>query len=333
MRVVHRLVCFCIALSFTVLNLYCGSDPAGEAEKAFESGNYNLAIKLYLDARAKDPQNQTITEKIALAYMHRGQELFQKSNNIKSFSGNYEKALTYIPENPGDEFKKNYSKMLLVLAQGYLNSKPQNDIEKEDFLNKAISHLDDAIYNDQFNTQADSLLTRVKAENFQKMLDKGKELYSKAEKQKNNDLYFNAEYYFKKANEFDIYNAEAKKLLSRCRQNTLSVLNIKDDLAIAVADNANKAGEFILVLVLRNHISVPINIKLENFVLADIEGNTYALDKTTMDSKYASTKMKEGEISGKDMEGWLVYKVPVGVKLEYIGYKMETGQVSKKYFP
>jgi len=315
------------------LNLYCGSNPGDEAEKAFQSGNYSMALKLLLEAKAKNPQDQSLNEKITLAYMYRGQELYQKSNNIKSFSGNYDKAITYIPENPGEEFKKTYSKLLFSLAQGYVNSKPQNDIEKEDFLNKAISYMEDAMYHDQNNTSAESLLTKVKTDNFQKMLDRGKELFSQAEKQKNYDLYFTVEYYFKKANEFDIYNAEAKKLLSKTREKTLTLLNVKDDLAIAIGEYANKSGELIIVVVLRNYLTEPININLDNFVLADLEGNTYSLDKNTMDSKYASTRLKSGNLPPGDREGWLVYKVPAGVKLEYLGYKLDSGQVLKKYFP
>jgi hypothetical protein len=318
---------------FAILNLYCGSNPGEEAEKAFQSGNYSMALKLYLEAKVKNPQDQSLNEKIALTFMYRGQELYQKSNNIKSFSGNYDKAVTYIPENPGEEFKKSYSKMLLSLAQGYLDSKPQNDIEKEDFLNKAISHLEDAMYHDETNTGAESLLTKVKSDNFQKMLDQGKELFRQAEKQKNNDHYFTAEYYFKKANEFDIYNPEAKNLLSKTRERTITLINVKDDLAIAIGDYANKAGELIIVVVLRNHMTEPVSIDVNNFVLADIEGNTYALDKNTMDSKYASTKMKSGNMASGDREGWLVYKVPANIKLEYLGYKLDNGQVLKKYFP
>ncbi len=182
MKLFKKLFYVIIILSFALLNLYCGSDPVAEANKAFESGNYAQALKLFLEAKAKNPQDQSITEKIALIYMHRGQELYQKSNNIKSFSGNYDKALTYIPENPNEEFKKPYSKLLLALARGYLNSKPQNDIEKDDFLNKAIAYMEDAIYNDQNNTSAESLLTVVKTQNFQQMLDKGKEIYAQGKK-------------------------------------------------------------------------------------------------------------------------------------------------------
>jgi len=43
--------------------------------------------------------------------------------------------------------------------------------------------------------------------------------------------------------------------------------------------------------------------------------------------------LKSGNLPPGDREGWLVYKVPAGVKLEYLGYKLDSGQVLKKYFP
>ena len=323
----------CMILLMALLNMYCGSNPANEAEKALQAGNYGMALKLFLEAKTKNPQDQNIAEKIALAYMYRGQELYQKSNNIKSFSGNYDKAQPYVPENPSDEFKKTYSKLLLALATGYLNSRPQNDIEREDFLNRAIAHVEDAIYNDQYNTSAESLLTTVKTENFQKMLDKGKDLYAQGKKQNNNDLYFSAEYYFKKASEFDIYNDEAKKLLSQVRKETLKVANIKDDLAIAIIEIQPLAGDLVLDITLRNHLPDPVPVSVDNFVLTDTEGNTYSPDKSLMDSKFGGNKFKNGNANPGDNNGILAFKVPPGKKAEYLGYKLADGQLTKKYFP
>jgi hypothetical protein len=215
--------------------------------------------------------------------------------------------------------------LLQNLAQGYLNSKPQNDIEKEDFLNKAIAYLEDAIYNDQANAGAESLLTVIRSQNFQKMLDKGKELYAKGKKSNDMDMCFNAEYYFRKASEFDIYNEEAKKLLSQVRKETLSVPNIKDDLAIAIVEYK--------YVTLRNHLANPIPVALENLILTDTEGNTYALDEPFMNAKFAANKFKAGSLRPGDSSGILAFKVPAGKKLEYLAVQMEHGKMTKKYLP
>ena len=325
-----------LTLSFLCVIIFfqCGSNPAEEGEQAFQKGNYNLAIKFFLEARKQEPENTALNEKIALAYMYRGEELFNNTKNIKSFSGNFEKASEFISDNPSEEFKKNYSKILFSLAQGYNNSRPQNDIEKEDFLNKSISYLEEAIYQDETNLQAQQLLQQIKTENFQKMLDKGKDFYDKANKQKKNDLYLTAEYYLKKAADFDIHNQEAKKLLSKTREKTLSILNIQEDLAIAIADHTWDSNTLILDLVIHNYGMSPFDIDIDKFELIDLEGNSYSLNKNLMSSKFANKSLKSNKLAEmKSMDGYLIFSVPKSAKIEYLGYKVNDEKVVKKYFP
>lgn len=333
-----KLLNFTSILTLSFISVFilsqCGSNPAEEGEQAFQKGNYNLAIKFFLEARKKDSNNTNLNEMTALAYMYRGEELFNNTKNIKSFSGNFDKATEFIPENPSTEFKKNYSKILFALAKGYNNSKPQNDIEKEDFLNKSISYLEEAIYQDESNSQAMDLLQQIKSENFQKMLERGKDFYSKAVKQNKNDLFFTAEYYFKKAAYFDIHNEEAKKLLSKTREKTLSILNIQEDLAIAVADHVWDSGNLILDLVLHNYGRDPIDIDINNFELFDLEGNSYSLNMKVMSSKFANKRLKNNKLAEmKGMEGYLAFNIPKTAKIEYLGYKLNDEKVVKKYFP
>lgn len=323
-----------LAILSVITSFHCGSNPTEEGEQAFQKGNYNLAIKFFLEARKQEPDNTILNEKMALAYMFRGEELFNNTKNIKSFSGNFDKATDFIPENPSVEFKKNYSKILFSLAQGYNNSRPQNDIEKEDFLNKSISYLEEAIYQDETNSPAEELLQKIKTENFQKMLDRGKDFYNKAKKQNKNDLYITAEYYFKKAAYFDIHNEEAKKLLSKTREKTLSILNIQEDFAIAIADHIWNSGALILDLVIHNYGMNPIDIDISKFELFDLEGNSYSLNKTIMNSKFANKSLKNNKLAEmKSIEGFLVFSIPRTVRIEYLGYKLNDEKVVKKYFP
>jgi hypothetical protein len=266
--------------------------------------------------------------------MYRGEELFSKTKNIKSFSGNFEKSNDFIPENPSVEFKENYSKILYSLAKGYNNSNPQNDIEKEEFLNKSIAYLEEATFQDESNSQAAELLEQIKSENFQKMLDKGKDFYSKASQQRKNDLYFTAEYYFKKAAYFDIHNDEAKKLLSQTRAKTLSILNIQEDLALAIADYARESNVMILDLVMHNYGMSPIDIDITKFELVDLDGNSYFIDKSTMNKKFANESLKSNKLAEmKSLEGYIVFSVPKKTKIEYLGYKLNDEKEVKKYFP
>ena len=58
-----------LILAFVPLYLFncSGNNPAEEGLKAFQSANYNLAIKLLLDAHEQDSGNNAYEEKISLA--------------------------------------------------------------------------------------------------------------------------------------------------------------------------------------------------------------------------------------------------------------------------
>jgi len=328
----------CLLIVLTILAVamnHCGGNTAEEAEKAFQNGNYKVAIQLFGEARQQNPDNPLYNERIALSYMYRGDEFFTKTGNIKSFEGNFEKATNFIPETPSPEFQKAYSDMLFKLARAYMKSTPQNDIQKEEFLNNALSRLEEALFQDESNRQADSLIAKIKLDNFQKMLHKGKDFYEKAGKQKNYDLYFSAEYYFKKAAYFDIHNEEVKKLLSRTREQTLKVLNYRDDLAIAIAEYQRKDGHIVMDLRLKSYLPDPLEINVDNFELYDIEGNTYRLDKEWMSKKLAKGAMKNTKLDAKKsfVDGIIVFNMPQKIKLEYLAYKINDDKVSRKYFP
>jgi hypothetical protein len=323
-----------VPLLFTFFLVACGSDPAQEGENAFNNADYNIAIKQYLEARKQDPKNKAIDEKIALSYMLKGEDLFKKTRNIKSFSGNFDKATTYIPDTPSNEFNNSYSSILYSLAAAYMKAKPQNDIEREDYLNSAISYLEDAIYYQEANTKADSLLKKIKSDNFQKMLNKGKDYYARARKARKFDLYLSAEYYFKKAAYFDMENSEAVKLLSQTREKTLSILNVRDDLAMAIADQVQQNGKLILDITLRNYLNDPISIDIKKFKIMDKDGNGYAIDSQTMNSKFADKQIKNQKLTNtKDLEGIVVFSVPNKVKKECLAYELDSGDVVKKFFP
>jgi hypothetical protein len=335
MKTLKILISFAILCALVMVSVHCGSDPAVEGDKAFESANYNIAIKHFLEARKSNPsEKQTYDEKIALSYMLRGKSLYDRSHNIKSFSGNFEKSLEYIPENPSDYFEKEYSKILFALGNGYQQAIPENEIQKEEYLNKSIQYLEESIYNDENNTSADSLLEKIKVDNFQKMLNKGKDFYTKAGKTKNGDHYITAEYYFQRASYFDIYNDEAKKMLSKTRAKTLSILNNREDFAMAVADMNRQSKSLILDLTIKNYATSPVTIDIQNFELADLDGNTYPLDKNMMETKFKGKSLKNQELAElKFADGIIVFSIPSKVKIDYLGYRLNEDETVKKYFP
>jgi hypothetical protein len=318
-----------------IVNTYCGSDSGVEGEKAFNDANYTLAIKYFLEARKQDPVNkQNFDEKIALSYMYRGKSLYETSHNVKSFSGNFEKSLEYIPLTPSEEFKKEYSKVLFALGSAYQQTNPENEIQKDDYLNKSIQYLEDALYNDQNNSSADSLLVKIKADNFQKMLNKGNDFYTKAGKTKNSDHYITAEYYFQRAADFDIYNKEAKKMLSETRKKTLSILNNREDFAMAVADMNRQSQSLILDLTIKNYATTPVSVNVKNFELIDTNGNTHPVDENMMESKFREKCMKNQNLAElKSADGIIVFTIPSNVPIDYLGYRLNEEETVKKYFP
>ena len=335
MKSVAKILALVLQISFLFLIMSCGSDPALEGEKAFQDGNYNLAIKHFLEAKKNKSANATqIDEKISLSYMLRGKELYNRTNNIKSFSGNFEKGQEYLPENPSQEFKKGYSEILFDLGNAYINVPPENEIQKEEYLNKSITYLEDALYQDHSNSQADSLIQKIKADNFQKMLNKGNDFYTKARNTRNSDHYLTAEYYFQRAVDFDIYNQEAQKMLSATRNKTLSILNNREDFAMAVADMSRQKNHMILDLTIKNYATEAVTLKIENFIVSDIDGNTYQLDMDMMGSKFKDKHLKDQKLDElKSVDGIIAFSVPSKVKIKYLGYQLSDEEIVKKYFP
>ncbi len=335
MKLLKIVLSFVFFITLSVLSLHCGSDPASEGNKAFEAENYNLAIKHFLEAREKNPaERKQYDENIALSYMLRGQKLYNRSKNVKSFSGNFEKSLDYIPDEPSEQFQKGYSKVLSDLGTAYLTARTENEIQREDYLNKAIAYLEDALTNDQSNNKADSILAKIKIDNFEKMLKKGNDFYSKASRTKNGDHYITAEYYFQRAAYFDLNNTKAEKMLSKTRAKTLSILNNRQDFAMAIADMSRQSGNLILDLTIKNYATSPVSIDINNFEIVDIDGNSYSLNKKMMDSKFSKKSLKNQKLGElKYVDGIIVFAVSSKVKLDYLGYRLDDGETTKKYFP
>ncbi len=92
-------------------------------------------------------------------------------------------------------------------------------------------------------------------------------------------------------------------------------------------------GDWIFDITLRNHITEPITVALDDFTLTDTEGNIYSLDKAFMDANFTANKFRAGNMRPGDTSGILAFKVPSGKKLESLSVKTATKQVTKKYLP
>jgi len=333
MKYLQSSILFFFLAILIFVSFFCGSSAFEDGKAAFDKGDYNMALKYFIEAKKEQADNQEISEKIAICYMMKGKELFEKTNNVKTFQGNFTKGEEFIPDVPSVEFEKTYSDLLLVLGQAYNNAKPENDIQREDYLIKSISVLEGALVYNHENKNAEDLLSSIKSENFLSMLEKGKSLFTQAKKQRNNDLYFAAEYYFNKANNFDPENKDAKKCLSETREKTLNVADVKQDLALAIVDRNFSKGSYLIDVEIVNNTTESTTVKPDNFNLVDKNGNSYHLDRDLM-AQLKDKSLTEKNVSDrKSTGGILAFKMKTEQAIDFLEYKLSDQKSVKKYFP
>lgn len=333
--VMRHLAAFLSIVLFIAFLLRCGGDPIAEGDKAYTEGNFNGALKAYFEAKKAQPDNQIIQEKIALAYTQRGLDLYKKTKNLNTFIGNHEKALDYVPKDMASEtFKKEYSQLLLKLAQAYYSTKPENPIQEEQYFAKTLDYLDEALLLDDQNTVADSMLNAIRNANFQKMFDKGETFLVQAQKEKKNpELYLSAEFYINRAVSFDPTDEKAQKYLKQVREQTLKILDLKKDIPLAVANMKRTVTHILLDITVFNNTGVDIQFDPKKLKIIDVNNNEYELDIKESD-KYdrALTEVVKME-PRKQIDGNVVFAVGKSVQLLCLEYELENGILSKKYFP
>jgi hypothetical protein len=304
------------------LLIACGGDKSVDAEQAFLKGDYTKAIEGYLQVHKQDSTNQRVRERLALAYMYRGQELYKKINNLSSFVRNFEEGQKYIPLEPSSEFNRVYSQIVFQVGQAYYKARPANEVEKDLNLNKASTLMHQALDLDSTNVNA------------QNILDKATGIFNTAQSRNDVNLYFDALTQIRKAQAMGGTTPELRRMLSRIYAKTLGILNFEDGLALAVINDQYASGKMIFTLNVRNYLSYPVTLSFDNFVLSDYRGNQYNVDKEIMTRDYNMSGIKQLALNhGEDMSGFLVFSVPDSVSFDYIGYRIGAGRISKKYFP
>ena len=321
---------FVLLLVFVVLS--CSSDPIAEGDKLYQQGEYTQALKMYGEALKAQPQNMVLREKAALATVKVGQQLYQRRKVISPFAKRYEDCLALIPENPSPEFSKEFSMVLYELAMAYMAKKPQNNIEKRENFDKVLTYFDEALFYDPDNATADEALRKFQEEHFAEMLEKGNNYYAKARKEKNDLYYLNAEYYFKKANEFKPDDDESMKMLTKVRKINLDKINPDIDFPLAVSGSVVKDDYTGILVYLENRSSASINLLAVMFTLIDKESNEYNGEATDV----FNVTFKEGPLaSAKSFEGAVSFKTG-GKKIksfEKLIFESPDGMQTIKYFP
>lgn len=273
---------------------------------------------------------------ICLSYIYRGEELYKKTRNVKAFNGNFEKADEYLPINPTVEFNQKYATMLISLAKAYYATKPKDEDEKELYFENALSRIKKVMILDSTNQVADSMLAQLKTDHFQGLVDKGEDLYKKAGRTGNADLYFMAEYYLKEAKAFESDNKKINSLLNKIVQKTLPVLNYREGVSLAVAGFSRERKAIIMTLSIKNYTAESVSLNIANFNLVDSEGNKYSVNEEEIKKREllgeSCIKNMVLNQSNPSAEGIIAFTAPKDIKLNYVNYQMKNNKFARKYF-
>lgn len=326
-----------ILMILAISSFYCGVDLVEAGRKSFSNGDYTEAINYLTKAQKEDSSDHSNDNLIFLAYLYRGEELYQKTRNVKAFEGNFTEAQKYYPKYPTAEFNKKFVIMLLSLAKAYHKTKPRNVEEQEFYFENALKRVKQALVIDTTNIAADSMLALLKTEQFQNLVDKGENYFNRAGKTGNADLYFTAEYYLKEALEFEPENKKIDNLLKKIVQKTLPVLNYREDVSMAVAGFSRERKAIIMTISIKNYTTDPISLNLNNFNLVDNEGNKFNVNEDEMKKRelFGETCIKNTILNqdNPSAEGIIAFDAPTDVNFAYINYRIDNSNFARKYFP
>ena len=320
-----------------VLAQFCSNDIAEQGKEAFLQKNYNDAIKFLTSPEIEEEgSTNQINEIIVLSYMYRGQELYEKTKNVKSFSGNYNSCLKYLPDSVSNDFKVQYSMLLANLAEAYAKAKADNDFEQDKFNKSSIAIVNLAINYDSTNIIAHELHEKFKEQNFKALLKKANLLYTKAKKLDDADLYFAAEACINDAAEYDPNNTDVKNLRKQIRRSTLGILNYSDGVALAITDRIYDKGKMVMLLSVKNYKCNPVTITPDKIQLVDFNGKGYPVDKEEMKVRkifgqniFESKKL---DANNPYANGIITFDLDKTTPISYIVVKDNGDEITRKYF-
>jgi len=319
-------------LLISALLIRCSGNPEAEGDTSFANGKYTQALSYYMEVKKNNSNNPRLDEKIALSYLHKGQDLYKRRHNLQAFSGNFEKGQDFIPEETSESFNKSYSVLLEQFAQAYYQAKPANEIQKEQYFSKTLELLDLAITFDPDNAQAEKTLQEIKNNNFEQTYEKGKHFYSQAKKEKNPDLYITAEHYLERAVDFAPENTKAQKLLRSVRKKTIAILDMDSDFPIAIPDKKYANGYWMLAFTAMNNSGASLTFDPEKLIVMGANDHAYSFE-AEYTAKFDDGLAKAVTLAQrKQIDGTLAFKMKKSVKIRLLKYQLDKNHAVKKYF-
>lgn len=326
-----------ILVALSVIWFQCSTNPEVEGDNAFNAKDYTTAINHYKNALPNSLNKEAVKEKLALAYFYRGEDLYDKTRNVKAFSGNFEEGEKYLPEMPHEDFKKEYSRILFELGRAYSVAPPGNELEKDDFYNKSLTMLGEALYWDVDNSAADSLIQQIRNNSFQELLDKANKYFDRAASTGKVDLYLSAETYLKKAAEYKADDPGVLMLFKKLKKRTLAVLNYQDGVSLAIMSYGHEKDGMLMRLTIKNYLADSVGLDLANFHVIGKDGQRYLIDEEAMRVRklFGEDCLENVTLNANKpyVEGKILFDMPANVDVGYLAYKVNRRLESRKYFP
>jgi tetratricopeptide (TPR) repeat protein len=330
----NRIYAF-VFLVLTIFLVQCSGSKLEEGDDLYNQGNYSQAINSYLEYKKSNPDDKSVNPKIALSYMHKGNQLYKKTRNIETFNGNFKRAQDILETGfTVPQHKKEYSDLLYELAVAYKKTPSENTLQKEQYFDYTLDYLSLALDYNPDNKKADSLISKIYQDNFQQMFDKGVQFYDRAQKEKNNpDLYLSAESYLSKAVAFSFGDEQAEKYLSKTRQKTLGILKSHHPISFCVPAYKIDKGIVFIDLTAQNFSNEPINFELSKLKLTSFDGEVFDIDLQKTKALEKAIVDKTVIAPRKRIDGQLIFSIKPNVRLETISYQVDDKNSVIKYFP
>ncbi|MBN2709858.1 MAG: hypothetical protein JXR46_12500 [Calditrichaceae bacterium] len=327
---------FSLILSILLIIAGCEKSDQEKGIEAFQADQYLDAINYLYKSYQIDSIQFNQHEILALAFLYRGNELYGKTKNVKSFQGNIDEAKKFIRSNASDSLMSEYRKSLILLAQAYRVAKPKSDLERENFFSRALDNLNECLAIDSTDTEALRVMEEIKIDNFQALLDKANSAYERAGRTRDYSLYNTAEYYVKQAAQMDSKHPDVRNLISKIRMRTVNILDPREGLSFAIYKELYEKKFYILLTGIKNYWNRPVKINVDNFELMDVAGNKYTIDKRELEGRriFGHPSITDTTLTPGNpfIEAELVFGVPEKVYLKQLIYHINDSDVKVKYF-
>lgn len=313
----------------TFLILSCSSDPVQKGDEAFQKQEYTKALKYYLDAYRQDTKNPLLKEKIARTYFKQGEQFYRMRRVLNAFQAKVDQGLTFLPDTVSENTQQLLSEVYLSLGKAYIETPPENIIQKREYYDNAAKYLQKALHYNPQNAQAQAAWEQFIEKNFSEMYNKGMD-YFKRGKTNKSDLLI-AEYYLTRALELKPDHLETYKALMTSRKKTLNLLDPDQELPFAVTDRITHDNNLSFLIVIHNNTDTPYHISADNFYLmtqngSDIQGSTSKDFTNALQSKTLKTD--------EELEGVVTFNIKgVKGKITRIEYRIDGDVKGYKNLP